>query len=88
MTIAKALDAGMTVPELSRLLRVSCDKIRLWIVRGELRALNTAGARTARPRYIVLPAHLAEFERSRSAAPPPKRARKRKRPPQVDYFPD
>jgi hypothetical protein len=70
------------------LLRVRPDHVRGWIVRGELGAVNVAPNKYARPRFVVLPHHLAEFERRRSAATPPKPARRRKPPYAVDYFPD
>jgi hypothetical protein len=79
---------GYTPADLARLLRVSPDRVRLWIHNGELPALNTASARCGRPRYVVLPHHLAEFERGRQAAAPKPPARRRRKPPMVDYFPD
>jgi hypothetical protein len=79
---------GYTPNELARLLRVSPDRVRGWIQRGELKAVNTATARCGRPRYVVLPHHLAEFERDRSAGPAPKAIRRRRRACAVDYYPD
>jgi excisionase family DNA binding protein len=80
--------AGMTPNELAKLLRVSADKVRHWIITGELLAVNVAGTRCGRPRYVVLPHHLEQWERSRQAAPPPKPPRRKRRPVLVDYFPD
>jgi hypothetical protein len=79
---------GWTPNELARLLRVSPDRVRAWIVRGELQALNTATTRCGRPRYVVLPHHLAAFEQTRRAGEPPKPPRRRCRREAVDYYPD
>ena len=81
---------GYTPAELARLLRVSADRIRAWIKRGELGAINTAPGRLGKPRFVVLPHHLEEFERKRRAAVPAARpAPRRKRPAgYVDFFPD
>jgi hypothetical protein len=79
----------MTVREVARRYRVAPAKVRAWIRRGLLGAVNTASAECGKPRLIVLPHHLADFERSRSATPPPKAPRRRKqRPGFVDYYPD
>jgi hypothetical protein len=59
------------------------------IRRGELPALNLAKHRCGKPRYVILPQHLVEFERSRRAAAAPAPKRKRlKQMDEVDYFPD
>ena len=78
----------MTPAEVGRLLRVSPDKVRGWIARGELRAVNLGS--NARPRLVVLPHHLAEFERKHLAAPARKPARKRRRKiaGETDFYPD
>jgi hypothetical protein len=80
--------AGLTVRDVARRYRVGEDKVRAWITRGELAAINTAAALCGRPRYVILPDALAAFERRRSAAPPPKPTRRRKRSVAVDYYPD
>ncbi len=64
--------AGLTVRDLARRFRVNPDKVRLWIRRGELRAVNTATARCGRPRWVGSPDALAEFERRRTSGPPPR----------------
>ena len=78
---------GWTPNELAKVLRVSPDKIRSWIKKGELTALNTAGPRE-RPRFIILPDDLEAFKRRRrvatDAAKPPKRRRPAS---QIDFFP-
>jgi excisionase family DNA binding protein len=79
---------GLTCRELARLLRVSRGRILAWIRTGELPALDVSPRGSARPRYIVTPHALAEWERSRRAsqpAPPPKRHR---RAAVKDFYPD
>jgi excisionase family DNA binding protein len=79
---------GHTPRELARLLRVSPDRVRAWIAAGELGAIDTARHRCGRPRYVILPHHLAEFEATRRAAPPPKPARRKRRSLETDFYPD
>lgn len=81
---------GWTVPRLAKLLCVSAEKIRGWIRRGELTAINTT-TRRGRVRYVILPHHLAEFERHHRAAtvtPTPAPRRRRRPADWVDYYPD
>jgi transposase len=81
--------AGLTVREAALRYRVGPDKIRAWINRGELKAINTATQLCGRPRWVVPVDALAEFERRRTGGPvaksPPRRRRK---PQQIDYYPD
>jgi excisionase family DNA binding protein len=79
--------AGLTVRDVARRYRVGEDKVRRWIGRGELRAVNTAAALCARPRWVIPAEALAEFERRRAGGPPPKPPRRRRRQVPVDYFP-
>jgi hypothetical protein len=80
---------GHTPSELARLLRVSPDRVRSWIVAGELGAIDTARRRCGRPRYVILPEHLAEFVRRRNATPPRAAPRRRRRQRgAIDYYPD
>jgi hypothetical protein len=79
---------GLAVADVARRYRVSPERVRGWIARGELRALNTRDVRCARPRYVIPPEALADFERGRSAGPAPKPPRKKKRTVRVDYYPD
>jgi hypothetical protein len=83
-----AASAGLTVEDVARRYRVSPDKVRAWIGRGELRAVNTAAALCARPRWVIPPEVLADFERARQGGPPPKPRRRRRKPEAVDYYPD
>jgi hypothetical protein len=83
-----ALARGYTVRDVAKRYRVSPDKVRAWIVRGELTAINTAAVLCSRPRFVVLPDALAVFERCRAGGPPAKPPRRKKRTTPVDYFPD
>jgi hypothetical protein len=78
---------GMTTRELSRFLRVGRDRVRRWIASGQLQAVNLADYPSARAKYVVLPEHLAAFLKGRSAAPPPKAPRRRRRLEIHDFFP-
>jgi transposase len=78
---------GYTPNELARLLRVSANRVRSWIKTGELGAIDTAQVRCGRPRFVILPHHLAEFERRRQAAPPPRPTRRKKKTHLVDFYP-
>jgi hypothetical protein len=82
------ISAGLTVREVARRLRVSPDKVRTWVAKGELAAVNTAAALCGKPRWVVLPDSLQAFERLRAGGPPPRPARRRKRTTAVDYYPD
>jgi hypothetical protein len=85
---ADTLPRGYTPNELAKVLRVSPDRIRSWIKTGQLGAIDTATTLCRRPRYVILPHLLAEFERRRAAGPPPKPQRRRRRTALVDYYPD
>src|SRR5262249_28100204 len=78
----------LTVADLARRFRVGPDKIRRWIERGELRAINTAAALCGRPRWVVTAEALAEFERRRAGGPPPRPQPRRRRLAAVDYYPE
>lgn len=81
--------AGLTVQDVARRLRVSPDKVRAWIKKGELVGCNTASALCGRPRFVVQTEELDRFMRRRTTAPPPKPTkRRRKRSGFVDYYPD
>jgi excisionase family DNA binding protein len=82
-------ERGLTVPEVAARLRVGRDRIRGWIRRGELRAINTGRTRCGRPRYVVTPEALAEFERGHDATTPAARPRRRRREPdRPDFLPE
>src|SRR5262249_5689044 len=80
--------AGLTVRDVSRRLRVGEDKVRAWIARGELRAINTAAALCGRPRWVIPPEALEQFEKRREGGPTPKPPRRKRRTEMVDYYPD
>jgi transposase len=83
-----AFVAGLRVREFARRYRVGEDKVRDWIRRGELKAVNTAAALCGRPRWVIPAEAVAEFERRRSSASPPKPPRRRRQVRQTDYYPD
>jgi hypothetical protein len=64
------------------------DKVRSWIARGELAAVNTSAALCGRPRWVIMAAALAEFERRRAGGPPPKPPLRRRRRAVIDFYPD
>jgi hypothetical protein len=79
---------GLTPAEVGRLLRISPDRVRAMIARGELGAIDTTPYCGGRPRYVVLPHHLREWEQAHRAATPqaiPKQRRRKEKVP--DYFP-
>jgi transposase len=83
------LTRGYTVRDVATRLRVGEDKVRSWINSGQLAALNTAAVLCGKPRWVITPEALAAFERGRSAAPPPRPARRRRQPAgMVDFYPD
>jgi hypothetical protein len=81
---------GLTVLDVAKRYRVSPDKVRAWIRRGEIKAVNVAANLCGKPQLRVTQESLAEFERLRSAAVPTPEApgRRRRRAATVDYFPD
>lgn len=78
---------GLTTAEVAQRYRVSEDKVRAWIKSGKLKAIDTSDVRCGKPRFVVLPEQLAEFERSRSTAPTPKPKPRRRADGTKDYFP-
>jgi hypothetical protein len=82
--------AGLTVADIALRYRVGEDKVRGWISRGELRAVNTADVACGRPRWVIPADALADFEKRRAGGPAPKPERRRKKPARgfVDYYAD
>jgi excisionase family DNA binding protein len=80
--------AGLTVREVARRYRVGEDKVRGWIARGELAAINTAAMLCGRPRWVIQPEALVEFEQRRRGGPAPMPQRRRRRVHEIDYYPD
>jgi hypothetical protein len=62
---------GLTVADIARRYRVGPDKVRGWIARGELRAINTASALCGKPRWVVMPEAIRSFEQRRAGGPTP-----------------
>jgi transposase len=87
-TPATTTSRGHTTADVARRYRVSEEKVRGWIRRGELFAIDTSDARCRRPRYVIPPDALERFERGRSAAEPPKPPRRRMETQEIDYYPD
>jgi excisionase family DNA binding protein len=80
---------GLTVPEVARVLRVGEDKVRGWIRRGEIRAINTAAVLSGKPRWVITTEALREFERRRTTTAPSKNSRpRRNRVGETDYYPE
>jgi excisionase family DNA binding protein len=84
-----AVHRGLTVSEFAATYRVSEDKVRAWIAKGELRAVNTAAVLAGKPRWVISPEALAEFEKKRSGGRIPQATTKRRRN-QItfDFYPD
>jgi excisionase family DNA binding protein len=68
---------GHTVPEVAQRLRVGEDKVRGWIRRGLLKAINTACI--GKPRWVITQEALQEFESGRVGGDPPKPPRRKRR---------
>src|SRR4051794_17657335 len=80
---------GYTPRELARLLRVSPDRIRAWIIAGELGAVNTAATRCGKPRFVILPHHLEAWEKSRRVGTSAVPGKRKQRSIEIeDFYPD
>ena len=88
ITTPEATCRGLTVRDVAERYRVGEDKVRTWIRSGQLRAINTAAAKCAKPRFVIPPDALAEFEQRRSAAQPAKQPRRRRKAAAIDFYPD
>lgn len=87
--MASKVVGGLTVADVAKRYRVGEDKVRTWIRRGDLAAINTAATLCAKPRFVVTPEALADFERTRQVGPPLKPCpRRRRRHAVVDFYPD
>ena len=84
LTVAR----GYTVADVAARYRVGEDKVRRWISRGELLAVNTAATLSGRPRWVISHEALAAFEQRRAGRPGPKPARRRRRTALIDFYPD
>ncbi len=79
---------GLTVAECARRYRVSEDRVRGWIMRGELRAINRRDTRCGRPSWVIPPEALTDFESARAVVPPPRQTRRKKQADGIDFYPD
>jgi hypothetical protein len=79
--------AGYSVADLRRRWKIGGDKIRLFIRRGELVAVNVATNLSGKPQWRITAESVEKFEHRRSSAPLPKPARRQKRTSIVDYYP-
>ena len=81
-------ERALTPPQVAEQYGVSPDKIRGWIVSGQLRAIDVSTRPgVGRPRWRIHPTDLIVFENSRAARPPAKTARRRRKPADViEYF--
>ena len=86
-SVPRGCEAGYTVADLAVRYRVGEDKVRKWIVSGEIDAVNTASVLCGRPRYVVTAESLEQFERRRKVATPAPKAQRRRRNVVVDYYP-
>ena len=77
---------GFTPNEAAKLFRISPERVRAMIARGELGALNLGSGE--KPRYVILPVHLEAFTRRHAAATPVKPVRRKRRTVEVDFYPD
>lgn len=82
------MTSGLTVADFAQRYRVGPDKVRGWIARGELQAINTASVLCGKPRWVITPESLAAFERRRQGGEPAKATPKRRRrqPDMVEYY--
>ena len=80
---------GFTVRDVAMRYRIGEDKVRAWIRAGHLPAINTAANLCGKPRWVITPEALEEFEARRAAGREPKPKRRRGRSSNVkDYYPD
>ena len=76
-----------TVPELAHRWRVSCDKVRGWLARGELVGINIAADPLGRrPRWRIRESDVVEFEARRGVARADHRGRRRRQPAEIIQF--
>jgi excisionase family DNA binding protein len=76
---------SFTISEIAKRYRVSRDRVRGWIRRGELLAVNVGDERT---RYVVTQEHVEMFERRRTVTPTPAATRRRRLVKSYQFYPD
>ena len=69
-----------TPPAIAELLGIDVDKVRTWILAGELKAVDVATTTGGRPRWRISRQDLEEFLIQRSSSPPPKPKQRRRKP--------
>jgi len=80
---------GYTTREIARMLRCSSDRIRTMIRSGKLGAVNMRQTVCGKPKFIVMPEHLAAFvEANKVYVPPKPEQRRRRQKDLIDFFPD
>ena len=79
---------GLKTAEVAKRYRVGLDKVRSWIKSGELQAIDTSPHRCGRPRFIILPDAIADFENRRAFIKPrAERPKRRIQPKDIpEYF--
>ncbi len=70
---------SFTPPEVAEELKIHPEKVRGWVKKGELLAVNVAASPTGRPRWRIAEADLADFLARRSAPKPTPKMRRRRR---------
>lgn len=66
MAVLKCIECRkLTPPEVAKQLGVSEEKVRAWILAGELRAMNAATKCSGRPSYKIEVQDLLDFEQRR-----------------------
>jgi len=78
-TTTPSADHALSVREVCGRFNVREHLVLAWIRSGELRALDVSRTRGGKPRWRITPEALAEFELRRTAEPPPKRTRRRRK---------
>ena len=77
----------LTPPEVAERYRVSADKVRDWIVSGQLRAIDiSTKPGIGRPRWRIHATDLIAFENSRTVNPSVKPTRRRRKADVIEYF--
>lgn len=79
---------GYSVADLCVRWRIGADKVRAFLRKGELIAVNVAGSLASKPQWRITPESVELFERRRSSAPVPKVPRRRRRRCEIDFYPD
>lgn len=67
MTPPNELERYQTPPQVAARYGIKADRVRRWILNGQLRAVNVSDR--TRPRWKISPADLEAFEQARSNLP-------------------